>query len=104
MKMGYNFAATSRRPRRRGPLDTSTAGGPPDTPDGTSGLTRPSRALIGWMTPAQGEMMLAGNTMGKEVTAEQRGLARNAREAVASRPHRDHHADLLAEPPPEVSA
>jgi hypothetical protein len=85
-------------------LDTSAPGGLPDpSPDGISGLTRLSRALIGWMPQTQGEMMLTGNTMGKEVTAEQREVARTAREAVASRLPGLDQTDLLAEPPPELS-
>jgi hypothetical protein len=84
-------------------LDTSAPGGLPDTPtDGTSGLTRSSRALIGWMPQAQGEMLLTGNTMGQEVTADQREVVQIAREAVASRPAGCDQADLLSESPPEL--
>lgn len=84
-------------------MDTSATGGLPDTrPDGTAGLTRPSRALIGWMTPAQAEMVLGGNTLGKEVSAEHRELARRAREAVAGRPAGIDQTDVVSELPPEL--
>jgi hypothetical protein len=84
-------------------LDTSATGGLPDTrPDGTAGLTRSSRALIGWMTAAQAEMVLGGYTLGQEVPAENRELARSAREAVASRPPGLDQTDLLSEVPPEL--
>ncbi len=84
-------------------MDTSATGGLPDTrPDGTAGLTRPSRALIGWMTPAQAEMVLGGNTLGKQVSAEHRELARSAREAVASRPAGVDQAGITSELPPEL--
>ena len=65
------------------------------SPNGAADLTRPCRALIGWMPSAQAEMTLTGNTMGKEVTGEQRELARRARggsqSARRSRPGRHHH-------------
>jgi hypothetical protein len=71
-------------------------------PDGTIDLTRPCRALIGWLPATQGEMILTGNTMGKEVTAEQRELARSAREVVANRPAGVGQADVISDPPAEL--
>jgi hypothetical protein len=71
-------------------------------PDGTIDLTRPYRALLGWLPEAQGEMILTGNTMGKEVTAEQRELAQRAREVVANRPAGVSQADVTADLPTEL--
>jgi hypothetical protein len=71
-------------------------------PDSTIHLTRPCRALIGWLPAAQGEMILTGNTMGKEVTAEQRELARRAREVVANRPAGVGEADATSDLPTEL--
>ena len=71
-------------------------------PDGTVDLPRPCRALIGWLPAAQGELLLTGNTIGKEVTAEQRELARNAREVVANRTAGVNQADIISDLPPEL--
>jgi hypothetical protein len=71
-------------------------------PDGTINLTRSCRALIGWLPAAQGEMILTGNTMGKEVTAEQRELAQSAREAVANRSAGVSQADVISDLPTEL--
>lgn len=66
------------------------------------GLTRPARALVGWMSQQQGEMVLQGNTIGNEVTAEHREVARQARESVAARPAGLDQDDLVSEPPSEL--
>jgi hypothetical protein len=85
------------------PLNTTHPGQSPDVPpDGTVNLTRPHRALIGWMPPALGELMLTGNTMGKQVTPEQRELARHAREAVASRTTKIDQSSAISDLPPEL--
>ncbi|HXL95668.1 MAG TPA: hypothetical protein VN969_42655 [Streptosporangiaceae bacterium] len=98
------FAATEQSTQQEEqPLDTSATGGLPETrPDGTAGLTRPSRALIGWMLPAQAEMVLGGNMIGKETSTQHRELARSAREAVASRPIGIDQTDITSDPPPEL--
>jgi hypothetical protein len=72
-------------------------------PDGTINLTRSCRALIGWLPAAQGEMILTGNTMGKEVTAEQRELALRAREVVANRSAGVNQEDVISDLPAELN-
>lgn len=71
-------------------------------PDGVIDPTRPCRALIGWLPAAQGEMILAGNTMGKELTAEQREVARSAREVVANRFAGVGKAQVISDLPTEL--
>jgi hypothetical protein len=66
------------------------------------GLTRPARALVGWMPQEQGEMVLQGNTIGNELTAEQREVASQARESLAARPAGLDQADLVLEPPSQL--
>jgi hypothetical protein len=71
----------------------------PAQPDGVTGLTRPARALIGWMPPTLAEMYLGGLTLGRPVSTAERGLARRAREAVAARPAGIDQKGVLAELP-----
>lgn len=66
------------------------------------GLTRPARALLGWMPQQQAEMVLQGNTIGNEVTTERREVARLARESVAARPVGLDQDDLISEPPSQL--
>jgi len=54
------------------------------------------------MPQAQGEMVLQGNTIGNEVTAEQREVARQARESVAARSAGLDQGDLISEPPTQL--
>lgn len=68
------------------------------------GLTRPARALIGWMPSMQGEMMLQGNTFGQEVPPEVRETARLARETVAARKAGVDQGNLITDPPSELDA
>ena len=68
----------------------------------SQGLTRSARALVGWMPQEQGEMVLQGNTIGNEVTAEQREVAQQARESVAARPAGLDQDDLMSEPPSQL--
>ena len=56
-----------------------------NVPAEAMGLTRPARALIGWMPPTHGEVILGGNNLGAEIPPEHRELAQRARDAVALR-------------------
>jgi hypothetical protein len=70
----------------------------------SQGLTRPARALIGWMPSAQGEMVLQGNAFGQEATPEVREAARLACEAVAARETGVDQGNLITDPPSELDA
>lgn len=56
------------------------------------------------MPQAHGEMVLQGNTLGSEATAEQREVARQARESLAARPAGLDQEDLVSEPPDQLDA
>src|ERR1700678_3711901 len=84
-------------------MDVSATSGLPDKrPGGVVGLTRPSRVLIGWMTPTQAETILGGNTLGKVASAEHRDIARIAREVVASVPAGIDQSGIVSPLPQEL--
>jgi hypothetical protein len=72
------------------------------TPVSREALTRPARALIGWMAEAEALQQLNGRQMGVVPTAEQVERVRAAQSAVAQRPEGPNQSAALTTLPAEL--
>jgi hypothetical protein len=66
-------------------------------------LERPARVPLGWLPSERGELFLASNQTGVELTETQRARVRDARDAVAARPAGIDQTDLVSALPPELA-
>ena len=66
-------------------------------------VSRPARALIGWMTQAEGQLMLAQRHLDKSSLPEHVERATQARSAVQSRASNLDQSELLSEVGPELA-
>src|SRR4051812_44332560 len=65
-------------------------------------VTRPAKALIGWMTQEEGQLSLAGRQIQDAQKPEYIAKVRDARTAVQKRQPAVDQSELLAEVPPEL--
>jgi hypothetical protein len=65
-------------------------------------VTRPAKALIGWMSQQEGQLSLAGRQTQNAQKPEYIAKVQEARTAVQNRPPGVDQSELLAEVPPEL--
>jgi len=65
-------------------------------------VSRPARALIGWMAQPEGQLLLAQRQINLAHQPEHVARATQARTAVATRPHGLDQSQLLSDPPTEL--
>lgn len=66
-------------------------------------VSRPARALIGWMTQPEGQLLLAQRNVTLANQPEHVARATQARAAVAARVQVLDQSQLLTDPPPELA-
>src|SRR5713226_9765760 len=81
--------------------DAKQASTPPTSPPR---LTRPARALVGWMRPEEANLVLTGRRMDQEPSAEQAEHAERARQAVSARAAVGEDSEAVTPCPRELGA
>jgi hypothetical protein len=82
----------------------STDGAPrQDNVSETPTVTRPARALIGWLQEDQALLVLAGQRRDASLSEEMANRARGAREAVAARPATTNQTGAVLPAPADIS-
>src|SRR5438552_10111752 len=72
------------------------------TENGLGHVTRPARALIGWMQQAEAQLMLAQRMVQLAANQSHVDRAAGARQTVAARPPMLEELHVLSEPGPEL--